>query len=83
MMYIRLKSFLEKFSILFYDSQHGFREKRSTEHAILEITSQIQTNMDRTLYTCVIFNKIKKAFATVDHSILLKKLDDYQVYSGL
>ena len=43
MMYIQLKSFLEKFSIL-YDSQNGFREKRSTEHAILEITNQIQTN---------------------------------------
>lgn len=52
-MYTRLKSFLEKFSIL-YDSQHAFREKRSTEHAILEITNQIQTNMDRKLYTCVI-----------------------------
>ena len=43
MMYIRLKSFLEKFSIL-YDSQYGFREKWSTEHAILEITNQIQWN---------------------------------------
>ena len=49
-MYIRLKSFLEKFSIL-YDSQYGFREKRSTEHAILEITDQNQANIDRKLYT--------------------------------
>jgi len=77
-MYIRLKSFLEKFSIFYY-SQYGFGENRSTEHAILEITNQIQTNMDRNLYTCGIFIDLQQAFDTVDHSILLKKLDHYGI----
>ena len=38
MIYNRLKAFLEKFGVL-HESQHGhgFREKRSTEHVILEI----------------------------------------------
>ena len=36
MMYNWLKAFLEKFGIL-HESRYGFREKRSTEHAILEI----------------------------------------------
>ena len=58
-MYIRVKLFLEKFSIL-YNSQYGFREKRSPEPAILEITNQIQTNMDRKPYTWGIFIDLQK-----------------------
>ena len=77
MMYFHLKSFLEKFSIL--NSQYSFRKKWSTEHAILEITNQIQTNMDRKLYTCVIFIDLQKAFDTVYHTIILKKLDHYGI----
>ena len=46
MMYNRLKSFIEKCNILLY-SQYGFREKRSTEHAILDIINEIETNMIR------------------------------------
>ena len=51
MMYNRSKAFLEKFGIL-CESQYGFREKRYTEHVVLEIINQIQTNLDRKLYTC-------------------------------
>ena len=77
-MYYRLKSFLEKKNI-FNDSQYGFREKRSTEHAILDIINQIENNMDNKMYSCGIFIDLKKAFDTVDHLILLHKLDHYGV----
>ena len=77
-MYYRLKSFLEKKNI-FNDSQYGFREKRSTEHAILDIINQIENNMDNKMYSCGIFIDLKKAFDTVDHLILLQKLDHYGV----
>ena len=77
-MYRRLKSFLEKNDIL-HDSQYGFREKRSTEHAILDITHQIESNMDNKLYTCGIFIDLQKAFDTVDHTILLEKLNHYGI----
>ena len=51
MMYNRLKSFIEKCNIL-HDSQYGLREKRSTAHAILDIINEIETNMDKKLYSC-------------------------------
>ena len=76
--YYRLKSFLEKKNI-FNDTQYGFREKRSTEHAILDIINQIENNMDNKMYSCGIFIDLKKAFDTVDHLILLQKLDHYGV----
>ena len=45
-MYNGLKSFLNKYNVL-YESQYCFRERLSTDHAILDIVNKIQSYMDK------------------------------------
>ena len=75
-MYKRMTSYIEKHNLL-YPSQYGFRKGHSTQHAILDIINDIQTNMNQRLLSCGVSIDLKKAFDTVDHEILLNKLNHY------
>ena len=75
-MYKRMMHFINVKNILF-SVQYGFREGFSTEHAIVDIVSAIQSNMDKRLFTCRIFIDLKKVLDTVNHQILLNKLNHY------
>ena len=74
----RVLVYLDKFNIL-SPHQFGFRKNFGTEYAILDIYEKLLNNLDRRLNTCSIFLDLAKAFDTVSHDILLRKLDKYGI----
>ena len=74
----RLMNFLNSNNLL-YLRQYGFRKNMSTSMAIMELVENITTAMDNGKFTIGVFIDLKKAFDTVDHSILVTKLDHYGI----
>ena len=52
---------------------------RARVHALLGLTEKIRESLDSGKFACGIFIELQKAFDTVDHSILLKKLEHYGI----
>ena len=78
LVHIRRTKFLNKYGIL-YEKQFGFRNNHSTAHALLEITEKIKQVCDTGQFACGVFLDLQKAFDTVNHTILLKKLTHYGI----
>ena len=74
----RLIKFIEKRNLI-YDKQFGFRSHHSTEHAILSIVDKIQEAIEGGKFSYGIFLDFKKAFDTVNHEILITKLEHYGI----
>ena len=74
----RLVDFIENNAIL-SKSQYGFRQKHSTSFAIMELVEEITSATDSKKSTIGVFIDLKKAFDTINHSILLKKLNHYGI----
>ena len=74
----RLYNFLLKHNCI-YKYQFGFRENHSTNHALINLTEDIRDALDNHYFACGTFIDLQKAFDTVDHKILLRKLEHYGV----
>ena len=71
-------SFLESKRILI-DQQYGFRHKNSTHMALIEIYDKISAAIDNREFAIGIFIDLSKAFDTINHNILIKKLEAYGI----
>ena len=60
----------------FTEVQHGFRKKRATTHAILQLVNYVKINMDKKTPTVAIFIDFRKAFDCVCHKTLIKNIKE-------
>ncbi len=76
--YLQLSTYLEQNKLL-SSCQFGFRLGKSTTTALINFTDHILSNMDGGKVTGVIFLDLKKAFDTVNHEVLIRKLKNLGV----
>ena len=75
---LRLEKCLDANKIL-SDSRYGFRPGMSTVHAAAELVEQISSAIDSQSCCAGVFIDLKKAFDTVDHELLVEKLNVYGI----
>ena len=76
--YIQFYNFLVQNKLL-YGGQHGFRTQHSTETALYEFVDKVNNFLDTGYLPLATYLDLSKAFDTLDHSILLAKLNYYGV----
>ena len=77
-MHTRLYKYLSKFSLI-SDDQFGFRKGHSTSMALIHLHTKIAESIDQNKFSIGIFLDLAKAFDTVNHAVLLRKLEYYGV----
>jgi len=78
LMYNRVFNFLNLHKS-FFERQFGFLKSHSTSHALISIIERIRKALDDGNLACGVFVDLQKAFDTVDHVILLSKLNHYGI----
>jgi exonuclease III len=77
-MHHRLNNYVEKSHIIF-PYQYGFQSGRSTFMPLMDMYDKISKAFENNEYSIGIFFDLAKAFDTVNHEILFKKLANYGI----
>ena len=76
--YSRIYNFLDQTNQLF-QSQYGFRTNHGCDHAVSELLSEIVKNLECNRPTTCIYLDLSKAFDTLLHEVILKKMERYGI----
>ena len=76
LMHTHISQFIESHG-LFNSKQGGFRKGRSTISTVATLTDDLLTGFNNKKYSIATFIDLKKAFDTINHDILIKKLPHF------